>query len=131
MAIELLSSIQNAQSNGIMAGLVIGVFTAFERKQIVLAALLICIGFYLKIFAVVAGILFLFYDQKTKFIFCILFWGLLFGLLPMCFVGVDGLVLQYKSWFNMLRNDPSHELNYSFMTLTQNGFVLAQQTAGI
>lgn len=122
VAIELLSSIQNAQSNGIMAGLVIGVFTAFERKQIVLAALLICIGFYLKIFAVVAGILFLFYDQKTKFIFCILFWGLLLGLLPMCFVGVDGLVLQYKSWFNMLRNDPSHELNYSFMTLTQKWF---------
>ncbi len=120
--IALLSSIQNAQSNGIMAGLMIGAFTAFERKQVVLAALLICLGFYLKIFAAAVGILFLFYDQKPRFLLACAAWGILFGVLPVVVAGVDGLIFQYKSWLHLLANDPAHELNYSIMTLTQRWF---------
>jgi hypothetical protein len=120
--IELLSSIQNAQSNGIMAGLMIAAFSCFERKEIVLAALFICLGFYLKIFGAAVGILFLFYDKKLKFIISCVVIGIFLGVLPMVVTGIDGLIFQYKSWLHLLGNDPSHELNFSIMTLTQRWF---------
>ncbi|CAN5143637.1 glycosyltransferase family 87 protein [soil metagenome] len=125
IAIELLSSIQNAQSNGIIAGLIIGAFSAMERKQVVFAALLICLGFYIKLFAIAAGIIFLFYDQKPKFLLACIFWGILLGVLPLLLTGYDGIIFQYKSWLHLLANDPAHELNFSIMTLTQRWFNFA------
>ena len=91
--IELLSSIQNAQSNGITVGLMILAFSAFERKEVVLAALFICLGFYLKIFGAVVGILFLFYDKKLKFIISCLVIGVFLGIIPAVFGGFDVLIL--------------------------------------
>ena len=122
IAIELLSSIQNAQSNGIMAGLMIAAFASFERKEVVWAALFICLGFYLKIFGAAVGILFLFYDKKLKFILSAIVIGIILGALPILVTGVDGLIFQYKSWLHLLANDPAHELNFSIMTLTQRWF---------
>jgi hypothetical protein len=122
IAIELLSSIQNAQSNGIMVGLMIAAFTSFERKEIVLAALFICFGFYLKVFGAAVGILFLFYDKKIKFILSCFIIGIILGALPILVTGIDGLIFQYKSWLHLLGNDPAHELNFSIMTLTERWF---------
>jgi hypothetical protein len=121
-AIELVSSLQNSQSNGLMTGLIIGAFAAFERGKPVWAALFICLGFYVKLFAAVAAVLFIFYEKKGQFIAMCLFWGLLLGLLPAALIGTKGLVDQYSSWLHLLEHDPAHELNYSIMTLTQRWF---------
>jgi hypothetical protein len=120
--IELLSSVQNAQSNGIMAGLMIAAFASMEDRKPVLAALLICLGFYIKIFAAAAGLIFFFYDQKARFLLACVFWGILLAVFPVIVAGFDGLMLQYKSWLHLLQNDPAHELNFSIMTLTQRWF---------
>ena len=105
-----------------MVGLMIAAFTSFERKEIVLAALFICLGFYIKLFGAAVGILFLFYDKKLKFIFSCAAIGIALAVLPVFVTGIDGLVFQYKSWIHLLGNDPVHELNFSIMTLTQRWF---------
>jgi hypothetical protein len=122
IALELLTSIQNAQCNGIVLGIMIGVFAAFESKQVILAALLVCLGFYIKIFPAVTGVLFLLYDRRLRFLLACAGWGILLGLLPGVVTGPDGLVLVYKQWLHLLATDPTRELNYSVMSLTQNWF---------
>ncbi|TND08536.1 MAG: hypothetical protein FD123_2040 [Bacteroidetes bacterium] len=117
--IELLTSIQSSQSNGLMAGLMIMAFAMMEEKRPWMAALLICFGFYIKIFAVVVAVLFLFYEKKGQFILAMIAWGILFAVLPALVSGIDGLIMQYESWLNLLANDPAHELNYSVMTVVQ------------
>lgn len=119
---DLLTSIQNSQSNGIMAGLIIAAFASMENKKPVMAALFICFGFYIKVFAAVAAIIFLFYDKKMRFLLACAGWGILLGILPALFGGFDQLILHYKDWFQLLAVDPAHELNFSFMTLTQRWF---------
>lgn len=117
--IEVLTSVQNSQSNALMAGLMVLAFVMMEEKRPWLAALFICLGFYVKIFALVVAVLFLFYDKKLKFILAMTVWGLLLAVLPVLVAGPEGLRMQYESWLHLLANDPAHELNYSVMTVTQ------------
>ena len=118
-AIELLNSLQSSQSNGLVAGLMIGSLALMENKKPVLAALLICFGFYIKIFAAGAGLIFIFYDTRRRFLVACIFWGILIGLAPAMIAGFDGLVQHYKSWWALLESDRAHELNFSLMTLVQ------------
>jgi len=117
--IELLSSVQNAQSNGIMLGLIIGAFALFEKGKVVPAMLLICLGFYIKVFAAVAALMFLFYPQKGKSILSGGIFVLLLGLIPLVAVSWNDLSAQYRNWLHLLANDPAHGQNFSFMTLVQ------------
>lgn len=115
--IELLSSIQNAQSNGIMLGLIAGAFVLFEQKKNGAAMLLIAFGFHIKLFAAVAGLLLFFYPGKIKSILYGIVYVSLLAVIPLLIVSPDQLFLQYKNWLELLTHDPAHELNYSIMTL--------------
>lgn len=122
--IELLSSVQNAQSNGIMLGLIAGAFVMFENKRNATAMLLLAFGFHIKIFAAVGGLLLLFYPGKIKSILYGIFFTVLLAALPLLIVSPAELVQQYNNWLQLLTHDPAHELNYSIMTL-------AERSAGI
>jgi hypothetical protein len=112
---ELLTSIQNSQSNGLMAALIILAFNSFEYRRIWLAALCILLAFYIKIFGIVAAALFLFYPDKLKFIAYCFLWGVLLLLLPLLVVSPDQLLFLYKSWQQMLAADHSASYGLSVM----------------
>jgi hypothetical protein len=112
-------TILNAQSNGILVGLMIGAFAAFERGRVATSALLICLGFYIKPFAAVVGILFLFYGQKRRFLAATAMIAAALGLAPMVVTGPAGWLAVHRRWLTMLASDASHEANYSIMTLVQ------------
>lgn len=120
--IELLSSVQNSQSNGIMLGLIVGAFALFERGKVVPAMLLICIGFYIKIFAAVAAVLLLFYPKKIKSILAGGIFVGVFGALPLLVIPLNQLRWQYTNWLQLLANDPAHGQNFSIMTLFERSF---------
>ncbi|MCU0436061.1 MAG: DUF2029 domain-containing protein [Bacteroidia bacterium] len=122
--IELVTSVINAQSNGIMTGLLLLAFSSFERKRVGLAALFLVLGFYIKLFAAVGGLLFVFYPQRIKFLLSGAAWLLGIAALPLLFTSPDALLMQYKSWLHLLANDPAHELNFSLMTLCERWFGL-------
>src|SRR5579871_4967844 len=66
-AIELFISLQNLQSNGLVAALMIGTFAALERDRPILAALLAGLAFHIKIFSIAAAIVFVFYRRRPTF----------------------------------------------------------------
>jgi hypothetical protein len=112
---EMLTSLQNSQSNGLMAGLLILAFGLLERKHIFWAALLLVFSVYIKLFGLVGFALFLFYPQKIKFILYSLFWAVVLFLLPLLFVDIHQYTFLFKSWGNMLSNDHSASYGLSVM----------------
>ncbi len=120
--LEILTSIQSSQSNGLMAALMLGSWLMFEKEKPILAALFICLGFYIKLFALGAAALMLFYPKKLHFIAAMFFWGIVLACLPLLVTDLQTLITQYESWLHLLANDPSHELNFSIMTITERFF---------
>jgi hypothetical protein len=105
MLIELITSIQNSQVNPIIAALFIFTFIAFERKQLFLAALLIVLSAYIKVYGVLGASLFLLYPNKLKFILYGLFWSVILFFAPMIVLSFDELLNQYKGWQQTIAND--------------------------
>lgn len=102
---ELMTCMQNEQSNGIMAGLIILAFCFCERDKYFLATLCLVISVYIKLFGLVGFSLFLFYPQKLKTALYALFWGLIFILLPLMIVDPVRLINIYQSWVHLLATD--------------------------
>ena len=103
--IELLTSVQNAQSNGLMAGLVLFTFTALEHKNENAAALFLSLSVFIKLFSGAAVLLALFYPRKWKFAGYFVLWSVVFTLLPLAVLSPDQLLELYKSWLQLLAAD--------------------------
>ena len=129
--IEMQTTLHSAQSNGIIAGLMIGAFAAFERNRGVTAALLLALGATIKPFAAVAGLLFIFYPGRARFLGAAALGCLVLGVLPATVLGLDGLLAAYREWFTLLSHDRSHEANYSLATLVEDCLGLRARTSPI
>ena len=118
--VELQTTLHSAQSNGLIAATMIGAFAALERNRVVEAALFLALGVTIKPFAAVAGLLFVFYPRKGRFLAAGTFSTLVLGLLPASILGITGLLSAYREWFTLLAHDRSHEANYSLATLLES-----------
>ncbi len=123
--LELLTNLQNAQSNGIMAALMIFAFKFFEKRNVFWAALCIVLSFYLKVFGIAAAALFLLYPDKFKFVASALFWGILLGILPLLIISPGQLLAQYQSWLHLLQIDQSVSYGISVMGILHSWFAIA------
>jgi hypothetical protein len=103
--IELLGSLQNTQSNGLMAGLIILSFVFLEKSNYFLAAFCVVFSIYIKIFGAVAFAMFLLYPNKLKLAAYTLFWMLFMAAIPALVTGFTQLGILYKYWFALLRED--------------------------
>lgn len=121
---ELFTSVLNSQSNSMIAGMLVAAFTFFEKDKVHWAALLIVSTFYIKVFGILAALLFLFYPNKWRFILWSAIWTVAIGLLPLMFTSTDGLVFQYQNWLRLLSEDHSGSIGYSFMGVLQTWFGL-------
>jgi hypothetical protein len=111
--IELITSIQNSQSNALIAGLIVFAFIFLENKKIALASLFIVLTVFIKIFGIVAFVLFLFYPNKSKAIAYTIGWALFFMAFPLITVSVKQLAFLYRSWFELLSLDHSQSYGLS------------------
>lgn len=119
-AIELMTSMQNSQSNGLIAGLLIAAFIMLEKERILWATLFITLTVFIKLFGLVACLLFLFYPKKwLRIVGCMLFWNVLLLLLPALFCGYTQLIFLYKSWLTLLSQDHAVSLGYSVLGFVQ------------
>lgn len=123
--LELLLSVQNTQSNGLMAGLTVLGFAQAERRNYILSTLFIVFSFYIKIYGAVAFVFYLFYPGKWKLIGWSAFWMLLFAFLPLAAVSGHQLFFLYQSWAHLLLNDRSASIGLSVMGLMEKWFDLA------
>jgi hypothetical protein len=121
-SIELLGNVQNAQSNGLMAALLILAFASLENSKYLLATFLIVFSVYIKIYGGIGLVLFLFYPSKGRLIVYTLSWFLLLGALPLLVIDFTQLIHLYKSWISLLRSDQANSVGISVMAILSKWF---------
>lgn len=113
--IELMTSMQNEQSNALVAGLIILTFGLLENKKYFFATCCIVFSVFIKLFGIIGFILFLFYPKKMKLALYTLFWISFFFIIPLLFVNLDHYLSLFISYKNMLLNDHSLSHGISIM----------------
>jgi len=108
----------------LLAALIILTYSALEKKQLLLATLLIVLSFYLKIFGLAAAILFLLYPNKVKFILYTSGWMIILGILPLLITSPEKLLDQYQSWIQLLLQDQSISQGLSVMGIFHSWFTI-------
>jgi hypothetical protein len=119
---ELVLSMQNSQSNGLTAGLMLWAFVAFERRQPLRAAGFVAAGGFLKIFGIFAAALALLYPAKGRFAAGLFVWSLFFALLPLLIVSPSHLAQVYVWWWELLRDDHTASVGLSVQGWLQAWF---------
>ena len=94
----MLTSLQNTQSNALVAGLVVLAFVAYETGHPVGAGLAIATGAAIKIFPLAAAVLAVFRRDRTRAILALAATGLLALALPLLVTAPGTLLAQYRWW---------------------------------
>ncbi len=115
IVIELMTSLQNSQSNGLIAALIIGSFLMLEKENYFVATLFLTLSVFIKLFGIVAFVLLLFYPKKFKSIGYSLFWVIIIGFLPVLVISFHQLEFLYTNWGNLLKAD--HLASYGLSVL--------------
>jgi hypothetical protein len=120
--IELSGNLQNTQSNGLIAALLILTFTSLENGKYFLAAFFVVFSVFIKIYGGIGIILFLFYPSKTRLLLYTIFWFLLLGVLPLAVIDLKQLIYLYESWGKLLKTDQLNSTGISVMGILQTWF---------
>ncbi len=116
-AAELIGQLQNFQSNALLTGLFLLIFSFFENKQWVWAGILIALTVHIKIFGGALALLALFYGGRaflSVFLSSTLSF-LLLGALPLIWITPNELAQQYREWLHLLQWDSSVSQGLSIM----------------
>lgn len=113
--IELITSLQNSQSNGLMVGLILLGFCFLEKEHFFLGIFCIVFTVYIKIFGILALGLLLFYPGKLKLTLYTLACFLILLLLPLVVITPTQLVFLYQSWWHLLQVDHAASYGLSVM----------------
>lgn len=120
---EVFTSLQNTQSNALIAGLIIAGYNQYEKENYFTAALwIICSGF-IKIYSLAALVLFIFRPRsyfKLAGYSIIVFLALTF--IPLCLVSNNTLIFLYDSWFALIGSDHDASTGISVMGWLQTWF---------
>ncbi|MEN8810260.1 MAG: glycosyltransferase family 87 protein [Flavobacteriales bacterium] len=120
--IELITTTQNSQSNALIAGLILLAFDSLENSKVSRSAWMLIATVFIKLFGLVAFVLYLFYPKKIKSGLLVIFWVVVLSAIPLLFIDTQSLYYQYISWLNLLGNDHSNELKFSVMGFLNSWF---------
>jgi hypothetical protein len=96
--LDMLGSLQNAQSNALVAALIVLTFAAYERHHTALGSLAAITGTYVKLFPL-AGVSFaIFHPRKPRVAIAVVSAIVLFAVLPLLVTSPARLMAQYASW---------------------------------
>lgn len=96
--LDMLGSLQNVQSNALVAALIIFTFAAYERRRTVLGSAAAMVGAMIKIFPL-AGVSFaLFHRRKVRVAAALVISALVLAALPLLVTTPAVLRMQYASW---------------------------------
>lgn len=119
---ELITSLLNSQSNGLIAGLMITGYVLAEKNRNQWGILCWAIAVFIKPFAGVMFVYWLFSRQKLAFIMWSIVWVIALTGLPLLFISIEQYGFLLNSWQNMLSQDHSGSMGYSVMGLLNNFF---------
>jgi hypothetical protein len=101
LTIELVTSLQSSQSNGLVAALVILTFVSLERRRAWAAAGWIAAGFFLKIYGAAAAILALVHPDRWRVAARTVLWCVALGAAPLVALSFSELAGQYAAWLRV------------------------------
>jgi len=107
IALELLTSLQNAQSNGLLCGLIIAAYGCMEQKKLLWAALWLVAATFIKVYGAIGFCLFLFYPGRLKFILYAFLCIVVLAAMPLAVTPFHTLVWQCSNWATMMAADAS------------------------
>ena len=122
---EMLTSVLNSQSNGLILGLMLLSLAAIQRENTLKAVVFICITGFIKIFGLALFAVFLLYPNQLKkailqaFVVLLILFGL-----PLIVTSFDTLRQQYFNYFDLLKNDGNTFVKYSVMAWLNTWFNL-------
>jgi len=98
-----------------MAGLIILAFMLIEKDRPWISILFVVLTAFIKIFGLVAFVMYIFYPKRLKNALIAVFWTVILFLLPLLVVTPAELIGQYKNWVHLLQADHSTFQGYSMM----------------
>jgi hypothetical protein len=113
--IELVTSLQNLQSNGLMLALILIGFCLFERRAFFLGIFCIVFTVFIKVYGILALGLLLFYPDKLKLASYTLVSFFILLVLPLIIISPHQLIFLYQSWWSLLQADHSASYGLSVM----------------
>lgn len=128
---ELVVSMQNSQSNGLTAALMVWTFVALERSKIWQAAGWTAAGGFLKIFGIFSAILAWFHPNRLRFAGALAGWLVLFTLFPIVFIGPEQLGQVYQWWWELLQTDHANSVGLSVQGWLQTWFGWTPSKTGV
>ncbi len=111
--LELVTSMQNSQSNGLTAGLFLWAFIAFERGRMAQAGAWVVLNGFVKIFGGLGGLMMWIYPQQRKFLLWATGWTVALTVLPLVFLSPEQTVRVYGWWWDLLRQDHAASVGLS------------------
>lgn len=101
---EYLISAQSFQVNAIIVFVIVTSYVFINKKMDFWAAMLIALGTFIKLYGIVGLAFFFFCKNKPKFILSLVFWSVLFFVLPMLISSPQYIMDRYVEWFIELVN---------------------------
>jgi hypothetical protein len=115
LIIELMTSLQNSQSNGLIAGLLVFSLGLLERRKNFLAILCITLTVFIKPFGIVGFAILLLYPNKIKNFIYVIIIGMTLLFLPLIFININQFETLYTNYINLIAND--HNTNALFSNI--------------
>lgn len=115
VVIEMLTSVQNSQSNALIAGLLVLAFGLAERQRLALATLCILLTAFIKLFGLLGLVMLAFYRPKTRLAAYALGWAALLAALPLLVVPLPQYGFLMRSYGQLLAGDHAGSYGFSVM----------------
>jgi hypothetical protein len=120
--LELITSVQNLQTNSIIAASILFTFIFLERRSIFKSSFFVNLGFFIKGYGAVSGAFYILKYPRIKGLLYLLLWFLVLICLPLLFYSPGQFVVLYKQWFESLSTDHDISLGLSIMSFMADVF---------
>ena len=115
--LELVTSLENLQTNPLIASFILFTFIFLENEKVFKAAAFPNLGFFIKGYGAISGILFILKRPKFRNFLYLLFWLVILLFLPLIYYSPTGLLNLYKDWKLSLFSEHKMNTGISVMRL--------------
>ena len=116
---EFLTTLLGVQFNPMMTAIILLSFVFIEKEKDFLSAMFIILGIFVKLYGIVGLAFFFFSKNKIKFIFSLVFWSVVFFVLPMLISSPSYILQSYIDWYERLviKNNENAQSGYQDICL--------------
>lgn len=120
---DLFITTLGCETNTLIIALIIGAFIAINKGKDFWAACFIMFGFFIKLYSIVGLVFFLFSKHKIKLTSSLIFWAVVFFVLPMLITSPGFVIQSYFDWHISLLEKNMENANSLLQDLSVMGMM--------